>query len=336
MSRLTGARNRGTRRDELPVASVARISREEFSSRYLLPRQPVVLTDAISGWPALRKWTWEWLSATHGHHDVLVADPQRQRRSVRFADYLRYVVDPSRFNVPDGPLYLSDLGLHELPVLFDDYSRPSFVEDWFARFPDGSRPPFRWLFIGPVGTGSALHTDTSGTHAWLAQIQGEKEWRLYPPDELPLEYCGRADAFAPDLERFPALGRARFFSAVLRRGEVLFVPCGWRHQVRNLGPSWAITENFCNASNLEDVYRDTEEPRIRSILEDLCLAKTREPRRSRPGIAPRIESRLLHDFLSAREGELQERLTALRAAKERLSPPRTARRGHPQKEARVE
>lgn len=306
---------------EEPVASVPWISREEFSAQYLVPREPVIVENATSTWPALRKWTWDWLAATYGQHDVLVADPRREKRPVRFAEYLQYVLDPERFDIPDGPLYLSDLGLHELPALFEDYKTPLFVEDWFAYFPDARRPPFRWFYIGPAGTGSPLHRDTSGTHAWLAQVHGEKEWRLYPPDELPLEYCGEADAFAPDLERFPALARARSYSAVLHPGEILFVPSGWPHQVRNLSSSWALTENFVNASNLEDVYRETTEPGIREVLEGLCLAKTREPWNGRPGIAGSVQSRLLQEFLGNRERELLERLAAIRSAREALSTP---------------
>ena len=305
--------------DERAVRCVAEISAEEFFATHLIPRVPVIVTDAASEWAAHRKWTWEWLAATYGQADVLVVDRRREKQQVRLSEYIDYVLEPARYQINDGPLYLTDLGLHDLPELFQDYAVPHFVDDWFTSFPPESRPPFRWLFIGPASTGSQLHIDTSGTHAWLTQIRGEKEWRLFPPDDLPESYCDAADAFAPDIEQFPAFTRARCYKAVLKAGETIFVPYGWRHQVRNLGPSWSLTENFFNASNVDDVYRHAVHPGIRPILDDICLAKAHQLRGAGRDAVSTKQADLLQHYFINRERELTDRLTVIRKAKEALS-----------------
>lgn len=38
------------------------LSREDFVARYELPNKPVVLTDAMDGWQALKKWDRAYLS----------------------------------------------------------------------------------------------------------------------------------------------------------------------------------------------------------------------------------------------------------------------------------
>jgi histone arginine demethylase JMJD6 len=293
------------------VDVVDQLSPEAFFTRYLTPRIPVIATAAAAAWPARDKWTFAWLAATYGKEDVAVVDRCGERHEMKLAEYVDYLQAPSRYEVPDGPLYLPDLGLHHVPELFDDYARPEYVDDWFAELPAPVRPPFRWFFLGPSGTGSRLHIDTSGTHAWLTQIHGEKEWRLFPPDDIPIAYCGVADAFSPDPERFPAFATARCHAAILRPGETMFVPYGWRHQVRNLGASWAVTENFCNASNLDDVYQHTVDPALCPLLDEVCRHKAQQLRGA-PGTVAAGQRDLLRGHLVKREQELAGRLETLR------------------------
>lgn len=305
-------------RDLREVRRTRAIDAEDFFTNHLLPRVPVVVTDAAAEWTAFRKWTWTWLVSAYGNETVLVSTPRREKVQVRLSDYIDYVVEPGRYQMADGPLYLSDLGLHELPELAHDYATPYFVDDWFHGFPAGTRPPFSWIFIGPTGTGSSLHVDTSGTHAWLTQIHGCKEWRLFRPGDLPASYCGAVDAFAVDPERFPAVADASCYTARLSPGETIFVPYGWPHQVRNIGATWAVTENFFNATNVADVCRDTVESGIRSILDEVSAEKARGLHGGGSERIARVQSELLHAYFTDRERELVDRLAAIREVKESL------------------
>ncbi len=288
--------------NEVELASVSSITAEEFYSHYLIPRIPLIITDASANWQALEKWTWEWLVTQYGEVQVELTDSLNEKQQARLSEYIAYIFNPDEYPVKNGPLYLKDL--HFGDELCDDYKTPAFVDDWFADFPVHSRPSFRWFFIGPRSTGSPLHVDTSGTHAWLTQIFGEKEWVLFPPDDLPESYCGVADAFNPDFDKFPAFRTVRCFRAILKAGETMFTPSGWRHQVRNLTPSWAITENFFNASNVMDVDRQAVHPMIRPILYSVCRRKTEQLRDDIGNSSATSQLDMLRAFFQEHERQL--------------------------------
>ena len=81
--------------------------------------------------------------------------------------------------------------------------------------------------------------DTAGTSFWMLQLAGAKRWLIFPPRDVPFlypdEHGGFAfDPFAPDFERFPLARLARPVEAVVRPGEVIFVPSGSPHVVGNV------------------------------------------------------------------------------------------------------
>jgi hypothetical protein len=50
---------------------VAGLTWQEFHTRYELTNQPVVLTDGAAKWPALHKWSMEYLRAAYGQRPVI-------------------------------------------------------------------------------------------------------------------------------------------------------------------------------------------------------------------------------------------------------------------------
>ena len=51
------------------------LTREEFIENYLKPKKPVVFTDLAKDWPAMTKWTPEFLKENYGYLDVPVIGP---------------------------------------------------------------------------------------------------------------------------------------------------------------------------------------------------------------------------------------------------------------------
>jgi len=61
-----------------------------------------------------------------------------------------------------------------------------FQEDWFEILDKESRPPYRWLIVGPERSGASWHVDPALTSAWNTLLCGRKRWALYPPGKVPL------------------------------------------------------------------------------------------------------------------------------------------------------
>ena len=141
------------------------------------------------------------------------------------------------------PLYLFDQHFAErCPALLADFAVPEdfFPEDLLAYLPDEKRPPYRWVMVGPRGSGTDVHRDPSGTGAWNALLSGEKLWALVDPTLTPEEVGADAvadttpvgDWFVTFLPGLLARGRARV--ALQRPGDVVYVPPGEWHAVWNL------------------------------------------------------------------------------------------------------
>ncbi|KAK6152249.1 hypothetical protein DH2020_014884 [Rehmannia glutinosa] len=89
---------------------------------------------------------------------------------MKLEDYFRYS-DQVR---EERPLYLFDPKFVEkVPKLGLDYEVPEyFKEDLFSVL-GNERPDYRWIIIGPAGSGSSFHIDPNSTSAWNAVIRGE-------------------------------------------------------------------------------------------------------------------------------------------------------------------
>ena len=113
------------------------------------------------------------------------------------------------------------------------------------------------LFVAPVGALTGLHVDAGSTRFWMAVLHGRKVFRLLhrtdgdydwlhslhagsaggtddgaPPDASRLD----ADIFEPNVTRHPELGdpATTMYEAVVEAGDIVFVPNGIPHQVRNV------------------------------------------------------------------------------------------------------
>ncbi|GAB5588531.1 hypothetical protein Unana1_03431 [Umbelopsis nana] len=158
-------------------------------------------------------------------------------------------------------------------TLLDDYQVPHyFSDDLFHYAGEKRRPPYKWFVMGDARSGTGIHTDPLGTSAWNALLKGHKRWAMFPPGtpkdiiDPPMKpYDHEAVSwFATVFPKFTkrddpedprSLGQKLGMIEVLQRpGETIFVPTGWAHVVMNLDFTIAITQNFCSATNIENVY----------------------------------------------------------------------------------
>ena len=202
---------------------------------------------------------------------------------------LRDYIDQVKAGTVDPSLYLFDFSLPlKCPAVMKEFTVPKyFAADFMqrCRHLESSKRNVAdyWpsLFIGRKGQNSSLHIDTSGTHFWMAALQGRKRWVFFPPEDAPLldehshlRHFG-VDAFDTEgsTGRFPLYAYARPYTATLHPGELLFVPAGCPHQVQNVDNTVAISMNYLDGSNyegaLEEMGLDAEAGEYVDLFKDL-------------------------------------------------------------------
>lgn len=241
----------------------ARLTRAEFAREYLSPPRPVILTDALSHWPALGRWSPQFFKTEYGHLEVQV-DGERMT--------LRELVDRIEASSEDHPApYLRNQPLAEWPPeLTADVSPmpectlPNWLQSRF--FPARGDMSALEAYIGGRGAQfPVLHYDGLHTHAFLMQLHGEKEYLAFSPEQTAAMYprdggsSNRSqldDLDDPDLTRFPLFDHARGARFRLGPGEMLFVPAGWWHTARILSPSVTVSVNAVNRANSRAFRKD--------------------------------------------------------------------------------
>lgn len=256
----------------LPIGRVRRPSRQSFRERFVHTGDPVIVEGALDRWPALERWTPGYFASRWGRVGVSI-----DGEAFTMAEFVSRVRDPGdtapyirAYEVRD--LAAGLVGDLEPPL---EYMEPNWLDGRFIseRFSirNELRSGKRWelLFGEPGSTFPVLHWDINHYHAYIAQLHGEKSVLIYPPGETEYlypdeEYPNRSRIpvgrdFDPD--RFPEFRKARGASAVLRPGDLLFIPAGWWHAVENTSVSIAVTANTANRANWPAVVRDVTEGR---------------------------------------------------------------------------
>ena len=254
-------------RDLVPHLTVVErrsgLSAEEFLERYYAVGRPVILTDEMAAWPALARWTPDYLKAAIGARPIefqggrtgnqrFERDKDVHRREAPFDVFIDQILRPGAGNDAYLTAYNSERNADALSVLHDDLG---FLDKFLDR---QVMAPHGMMWIGPAGTFTSLHHDL--TNNLIAQIVGRKRIKLAPAAEVGKLYNDQhvfsaiSDLEDPalDLARHPRLAGLRLYDVVLEPGEMLFVPFGWWHQVRSL--DFSVTITFTNFRYRNDVH----------------------------------------------------------------------------------
>ena len=241
----------------------AGLSREQFECEYLRPLRPVILTDAISHWRAMGRWSPQFFKEEYGHLEVEV-----DGEAMALGD----LVDRVEASTDDNPApYLRNQVLAEWPpeltadvLPMPDCTRPNWLESRF--FPSGEKLSSVEVYIGGQGAQfPVLHYDGLHTNAFLMQLHGDKEYIVFSPEQSGYLYAqdGMAanksridDLLHPNIAAFPLFDQAQGVRFQLHPGETLFVPSGWWHTARILSPSVTVSINGVNRANGAAFRRD--------------------------------------------------------------------------------
>jgi len=261
---------RWSRFSNIERVDASTLSVAEFASRFEAPGVPVILTGLASRWSAVEggEWSADALRRRFGSTPFNVGGLQME-----LANFLEYAAACR----DETPLYLFDKHFGaKAPALAREYEVPAYFgaeRDLFAQLPAECRPDHRWLIVGGTRSGSGWHVDPNASSAWNAVVCGAKKWVLTPPGRPPPGVTASDDGShvtapislyewfrvfyssleAAELRHAPPQHRPR--EAVVRAGEILFVPRGWWHTALNLQPTVAITQNYVPFTSAAHVLR---------------------------------------------------------------------------------
>ncbi len=224
-----------------PIEKRSNLSREEFIENYLKPKRPVVFTDLAKDWPALNKWTFQWLRENHGDLEVPLYDNNvhssksyyQAARTMRFGDYLSLI--------EKGP---SDLRI----FLFDIFKKaPELKQDIiFPTIMDGFLKSYKFMFFGGQDSVVRLHYDMDCSHVFLTQFQTRKQVILFAPEDSekiyhhPYTVQSHIDPLNPDYDKFPALKNVTGYEATIGHGETIFMPSLWWHYIKYVDGGYSV------------------------------------------------------------------------------------------------
>ena len=238
-----------------PIEVADNITKHEFVERYLKPGIPLKFKKYTEGWPALEKWTYEYLSERIGQHKVklygrwLDNEPTRiempPAKEMQFSEYLEIV----KSNAPsDLRMFLFNPFKLD-PGLLKDFDFPDITDNYLKDFP--------YMFFGAAGSDVRLHYDIDLSHVFISQFGGTKRIALFDQDQtkylykIPFTTHSAADLMNPDFDEFPALKYAKGYITDLEPGETLFMPSGIWHYIQYIDGSYSISLRSISESNVD-------------------------------------------------------------------------------------
>eukprot|EP01134_Creolimax_fragrantissima_P000953 CFRG0953T1 len=243
--------------ENIPRVNARDLPLVDFVERFEKKNLPVVITNVVNQWPGYSKWDEAHLIEKYGHVKFRAGPID-----ITMRDYYRIK------DTDENPIYLFDKFFGEnAPDLVTEYHVPGYFsgsQDLFSLLGDDKRPDYKWIIIGPKGSGSSFHIDPNGTSAWNGVVKGRKKWILYPPSTTPPGVFPSADG--SEVASPVSLNEwySKFYAdsknedikpleCICNEGELMFVPSGWWHAVMNIEDSIAITQNYVSNANLVKV-----------------------------------------------------------------------------------
>ncbi len=237
-----------------PVDIVEDISPEDFHELYVKTGKPVKLVNYARNWPAIQKWTYDYLRQQAGHHRVKLHgawqdnEPTKiEMPPVKEVDFSEYI-DMLEHDVhSDLRIFLFNLFKLE-PGLLKDFDFPPIMDGYLKDYP--------YMFFGCAGSDVRLHYDIDLSNVFITQFGGKKRATLFDQCQtkylykLPFTTHSAVDLSDIDYDKYPALKYAHGYQCELDHGETLFMPSGIWHYMQYVEGSFSLSLRTINPSSL--------------------------------------------------------------------------------------
>lgn len=248
--------------DSSYINHIPRIKTPEFKTfikDYYAQHRPVILTQGVSHWPAMQKWTPHYFAETiaDGLIEVQmgrnsVKDFERKSPALKQMISMRDFVEKVSSAGESNDFYMTANNTQKsqsaIAPLYED------ILDFGEGYCDlTQKNSLSFLWFGPKGTFTPLHHDL--TNNMLVQIYGRKKVTLVPALQTPYLHNDRwvfskiSDLKNVDRTQYPAFNRVTPIECVLEAGEALFIPIGWWHTVESLDVSISVSFTHFTAKN---------------------------------------------------------------------------------------
>ncbi len=218
------------------IDRVKTITTADFLENYFKPQKPVVIERFIEDWPAFTKWNLDYMAEVAGDKMVPLYDnrpvshkdkfnePHAQMKMSEYVALLKK--EPTKYRI-----FLWNI-LKEVPELQKDFKYPDFGLKLMKGLP--------MLFFGGKDSYTFMHYDIDLANIFHFHFQGEKEVILFDQSQndflykIPHSLITREDIdfINPDYQKWPALKKAKGYSAHLEHGNLLYMPEGYWHYMR--------------------------------------------------------------------------------------------------------
>lgn len=227
------------------VDRVKTISRKDFLQNYVKPQKPLVIENLIEDWPAYAKWNLDYIKEAVGEKEVPLYDDRpvdykdgfnEPHAKMKMKDYIDLLQkEPTRYRI-----FLYNI-LKEVPSLQKDFKFPDIGLRIMKSMP--------MLFFGGQDSFTFMHYDIDLANILHFHFHGKKECILFPYEEKKYLYKvpnslithESIDFSNPDLEKWPALKKAKGYIAELEHGHVLYMPEGYWHYMKYITPGFSMS-----------------------------------------------------------------------------------------------
>ncbi len=231
--------------DLTEIPRVSTLTKEAFLENYFKPQLPVVVENAVNHWPAISKWSLDYMAKVAGEKKVPLYDDRPVRHEdgfnephaqMKLAEYIALLKKaPTKYRI-----FLWNI-FKEVPPLQNDFDYPDFGLKIKKKLP--------MLFFGGTDSYTFMHYDIDMSNIFHFHFEGKKECLLFPQSQTKYLYKvphaiithEGIDFSKPDLQKWPALKRVNGYRTALKHGEMLYMPEGYWHYMKYHTPGFSMS-----------------------------------------------------------------------------------------------